>query len=90
MFGSSGAAWAIFKRPGFNAAFSFVIGFGIICLIRPLCKGKECVIEKAPDRREFESAAYRINGKCYKFSSEMKECPTKNVIEPFRTIERVS
>ena len=87
MFGGA-SAWAIFRRPGFNTAFSFVIGFGIMCLIRPLCKGKECLIEKAPERTEFESAIYQFDGKCYKFSSEMKQCPTKDVIEPFKVTLR--
>jgi hypothetical protein len=81
---SKGSAWAIFNRPGFNTAFSFIIGFGILCIIRPLCKGKECMIEKAPDRKEFESSIYKIKDKCYKFSSEMTDCPATNVIEPFR------
>lgn len=82
--GSKNAVWAIFKRPGFNAAFSFILGFGLLCLARPLCKGKECVIEKAPERAEFESKIYKIDGKCYSFSSEMKMCPASNIIEPFK------
>lgn len=59
-----------------------------MCLARPLCKGRECVIEKAPKRKEFESAVYKIDGKCYKFTSEMRQCPTKDVIEPFRVTYR--
>ena len=59
-----------------------------MCLARPLCKGRECVIEKAPKRKEFEEGVYKIDGKCYKFTSEMKQCPTKDVIEPFRVTYR--
>ena len=79
----------IFKKPGFNLLFSFLLGFGLVCLARPLCKGRECVIEKAPKRKEFEEGVYKIDGKCYKFSSEMKTCPATDVIEPFRVTYRV-
>lgn len=69
----------------FNIFFSFVLGLGIICVMRPICTGSECSIEKAPAEKDFDKYVYRMTGgTCYEFKSEIVECPSSGAIEGFR------
>jgi hypothetical protein len=69
----------------FNVFFSLMLGIGIICIIRPICTGSECVVKKAPSEKDFDQFVYRVGGdKCYSFKTETVECPSSGVIESFR------
>jgi hypothetical protein len=69
----------------FNMFFSFMLGVGIICIIRPMCSGSECSITKPPADADFDKYVYRMSGnKCYEFKSEVMECPNSGTIEAFR------
>jgi hypothetical protein len=75
----------ILNDPRFNIFFSFVLGLGIICMLKPICSGSECSIEKAPAEKDFDKYIYRMNGgTCYEFKSEIVECPSSGTIEGFR------
>ena len=69
----------------FNKFFSFILGIGIICMIRPMCKGDECSVKKAPEEKDFDQHVYRLAQKCYEFKSEIVACPSSGVIEAFQT-----
>jgi hypothetical protein len=69
----------------FNMFFSFMLGVGIICIIRPICSGSDCSITKPPTDKEFDKYVYKMSGnKCYEFKSEVIECPNSGTIEAFR------
>jgi hypothetical protein len=69
----------------FNVFFSVMLGIGIICILRPMCKGSECNVMKAPSDKDFDKFAYRMGGgKCYEFKSQIVECPSSGTIEAFR------
>ena len=69
----------------FHPAFSFLLGLGIICIIRPMCKGDECKIKKAPTEKDFDQYVYRIGGDaCYEFKTKPVACPPSGAIEAFR------
>lgn len=75
----------ILKNPLFNIAFSFLLGVGIIAIFRPMCKGAECEILKAPPVKEWDGNVYRIGGKCWEFKSSTVECPSAGgAVESFR------
>ena len=69
----------------FNQFFSFLLGIGIICMIRPMCKGEECTVKKSPEESDFDQYVYRLGEKCYEFKSEIVECPASGAVEPFQT-----
>jgi hypothetical protein len=74
----------ILKDEKFNYFFSFMLGIGIICMVRPMCKGSECSINKAPSDKDFDKNVYRMSaGKCYEFKTETTECPSTGAIEAF-------
>ena len=74
------------KDARFNVFFSFVLGIGIVCIMRPMCTGSECNVVKAPGEKDFDTYAYRMGkGKCFEFKSEVVECPSSGgAIEAFR------
>ena len=73
----------------FNIMFSFLVGLGIICMVRPMCSGAECNVTKAPAEKDFDKYVYRINGdKCYSFKTETVQCPTDGVIESYKEAPR--
>jgi hypothetical protein len=77
----------IFKNPGFNKVFSFILGLGLVALFRPICHGDLCRILKAPPIDEINASTYQIGSKCYQFRTKTIDCPAKGVVESF-TISR--
>jgi hypothetical protein len=73
----------VLKTEKFALIFSFMIGFGLIAMLYPVCKDDECYVKKAPSVDEMKSSTYRIGQKCYQFKPEIVECPAKGVIESF-------
>jgi hypothetical protein len=68
----------------FNIFFSLLVGVGIICIIRPICKGADCTINKPPADPKFDQYVYRMGtGKCYEFKTEIASCPSSGVVEAF-------
>lgn len=69
----------------FNTFFSFVIGIGLICMLRPMCSGNDCNINKAPAEKDFDKYVYRMgNSSCYEFKTEIIECPASGAVEAFK------
>ena len=68
----------------FNILFSFIVGAGIVAIVRPLCKGDECKTTKAPPVKDWENAVYRIGADCHEYTVKTVACPVgAAVVEPF-------
>ncbi len=76
------------KSQNFNYVFSFLIGLGLMSLLKPTCKGSECKIQRAPPFEEVKTSTYQLGSDCYRFHAEIIQCPTKGVIEPFERYVR--
>ena len=69
----------------FNTFVSFVVGIGLICILRPMCTGPYCVITKPPSEADFDKNVYRMGGgQCYEFKTEIVDCPASGAIEAFQ------
>lgn len=77
--------YEVLKTEKFAIIFSFLLGFGIIAMAYPVCKGDQCFIKKAPSAKEMKESTYRIGSKCYQFKPDSVGCPadTGSVIEAF-------
>jgi hypothetical protein len=53
---------------------SIIWGFGLATLFRKSCKGKRCIILKAPLPDEIKKNIYKFNKKCYKFTPNNIKC----------------
>jgi hypothetical protein len=75
----------VLKTEKFALLFSFMIGFGLIAVAYPVCKGDECFVKKAPSVDEMKNSTFRIGKKCYQFKPEIVDCPAKGAIESFQS-----
>ena len=57
---------------------SIIWGIGLASLFRRVCKGRNCIVIKAPDPKELNDKIYGFDGKCYKFNPQSTSC--KNYI----------
>ena len=80
--------FAFLKSKRFDTAFSFILGLGLMSLLKPICKGDECNVRKAPPYEEVKTSTYQLGGKCYKFEVQHKDCPLEGMIEPFERFVR--
>jgi hypothetical protein len=53
---------------------SILLGLGLASLFRTVCKGKNCVLMKAPDSSEINGKTYRFQEKCYKYNAKATKC----------------
>lgn len=73
----------LLKDERFSLFFSFILGLGIVCLMRPMCSGSECNRDKAPNDKDFDNMVYRFGGKCYEFKHATVACPPEGAVEAF-------
>lgn len=78
----------VLKTEKFALLFSFMIGFGLVAILYPVCKGDECFVKKAPSVDEMKLSTFRIGKKCYQFKPEILDCPANGAIESFRAAEK--
>jgi hypothetical protein len=74
------------KNPIFGSMVSFMLGLAIVVIVAPICRGKECMIVKAPPIHEVRDSIYHIASKCYKFETVQMECPAQGIVEAFESV----
>ena len=57
---------------------SIIWGIGLASLFRRVCKGRNCIVIKAPNILEINKNIYGFDGKCYKFKPESTSCKNYN------------
>lgn len=68
--------WRHIMETSWVAIFiSFLLGFGLAAIFRPLCKGDECVLYRGPPVTEIRDAVYQFGSKCIEFKPKPIECP---------------
>lgn len=74
------------NRPMFGIMVSFMLGLAIVMVLTPMCRGKDCMIVKAPPIHEVNHTVYHIASKCYKFETVPMDCPASGAIEAFENL----
>jgi hypothetical protein len=54
-------------------------GFGLACIFNSACNGRNCIIYKAPNKKDIKDNIYEFNDKCYIYNTVDSEC-NDNVI----------
>lgn len=62
---------------------SIILGLGLATLFRKVCKGRNCMVFKAPNMQEVEETIYKKDDKCYQFKYNNVECDTKKSVIEF-------
>jgi len=71
-----------------NGAFgrgiiSILLGLGLATLFRRVCKGRNCLIFKAPGIDKIENQVFEFDEKCYKFKKKATKCDNNKKIVDF-------
>jgi hypothetical protein len=67
------------EHPKVAFIISCVIGFGLAAIMRPLCKGPDCIVLRGPEISQFKDAVYQIGEGCYEFKVKAVQCPKDRV-----------
>ncbi len=51
-----------------------MLGLALASFFKRSCKGKKCIILKAPSPQEMTSNVYKFSNKCYKFDTNVTNC----------------
>jgi hypothetical protein len=78
----------VIKTEKFAVMFSGIIGFALIAIAIPACKGESCIIKKAPSVKEMKESTFRIGSKCYQFRPQVIDCPATGAIEAFQQLRQ--
>jgi hypothetical protein len=62
---------------------SVILGFGLATLFRTVCKGKNCILFKAPPLDEIKDKIYKYEDKCFKFTPTATKCNANKQTVPF-------
>lgn len=76
--------WDFLKSKQFNYLFSFLIGLGLAAILRPACKGEQCIHAKAPLMHDVVGKTFQLGSKCHQFTIQAMDCPPKGVVEAFQ------
>lgn len=53
---------------------SILLGIGVACLFRAVCKGPNCKILKAPKLEDIDQKVYKFDNKCYQLNRNAINC----------------
>ena len=68
------------KTPKGRIVVSILWGLGLACIFRKACKGRNCIVYKAPSPDVIQKKTYMFNDKCYKYTTMSTQC-TKDAID---------
>ncbi len=82
--------WSYMEVGWFAAFVSFMIGFGIAAMFRPMCKGSDCIVIHGPPVKDVIDKVYQMGERCVEFSTEVVECPKEGEGELVKTVQMVA
>lgn len=68
------------KTPKGRIVVSILWGLGLACIFRKACKGRNCIVYKAPSPDVIQKKTYMFNDKCYQYTTMSTQC-TKDAID---------
>ena len=57
---------------------SVLWGFALSCLFKKVCKGRSCIVLRAPEKKDIQGKIYEHNGSCYRYMPKKSNCHKKN------------
>jgi len=63
--------------------FSIILGLGLASLFRTVCKGKNCMVFKAPPLDDVAGKTFKYGNKCYKYNATASSCDASKKIVNF-------
>ena len=70
----------LLKTPQARIIMSIIWGLGLACIFKFSCKGRDCIVFKAPNPNLIKDKIYQYDNSCYKYDVSHTKC-TKDAIE---------
>lgn len=62
------------KSNGARIVIGILWGLGLACIFQKTCKGRECIVYKAPNPQKITNKIHKYGNKCYKYTTETTKC----------------
>jgi hypothetical protein len=73
----------VLKNPASRIVIAIVWGLGLATLFQKACKGRNCIIYKAPHLEDVKGKTFRFEGQCYQYTPRTVQCnKEKEVVTP--------
>ena len=72
----------ILKSHDVKIVFSVIWGLGLASLFRRVCKGRNCIIYKAPSPETINGKTFSFNDKCYNYVPRLVKCQGTDIVPP--------
>lgn len=76
----------IMQLKGISTIISLLLGFGLAAILRPVCKGPDCVVVRGPAVSDIRNAVYQFGTKCVEFKTKPMECPKSDTVKVVDTV----
>ena len=70
----------LYRSPSGKLIIAAILGFGLATLFRRSCKGRDCILFRAPVIKEVSTNTYIHGPSCYKFTPETQKCKHKSPV----------
>lgn len=77
-----GIGMFLLKTPTSRIVLAVLWGLGLATLFRKACKGRNCMIFRAPHLEDVKDKTFRFEGKCYQYSPRTVECKKEEALTP--------
>ena len=64
----------ILKSEQGKILISIIWGIGLSCLFRQVCKGRDCIVIRAPNPSTIKGKVFKVEKKCYQYIPYHVEC----------------
>jgi hypothetical protein len=73
----------VLKNPTSKIIFSILWGFGLATLFRQACKGRGCIIFRAPQPKHVVGKTFKVGDQCYQYTPRVVNCTgAQNIVPP--------
>jgi hypothetical protein len=69
----------LFKTKSGIIIVSILWGLGLSCMFRQACKGRGCIVMRAPNPNDMINDVYSFNNSCYKYSIQNTKCSGNDI-----------
>lgn len=75
-----GALRNVLRSRNGRIIFSIIWGFGLASLFKRVCKGRGCIIYRAPPPSDIKGKTFKFNKRCYQYTPRPISCNGKENI----------
>lgn len=72
----------ILKNKDVKIIFSILWGLGLASLFKKVCKGRNCIVYRAPSPNKIKGKTFLFDNKCYNYIPRPVKCKGNNIIKP--------